>query len=317
MQSQSEHGKLKANTTHAPSSQKDKVDDVANDSLSRKVIVVTGANQGIGKETVRGLAKTGAIIVLACRDQEKTVATIDELKAESQNNNLIFMKLDLSDLRSVKEFANEFKIKYQRLDILINNAGVFSFPEKQLTKNGLEMHFGTNYVGHFYLTTLLLDLIKNSAPSRIINLTSKAHHYGKIDWDDLNSERKYSMMSAYSNSKLAIVLFTKELQKRLESSNVKVVSVHPGVVNTHMNTNPPDKWYYKLFFKFMVWTSITSEQGAKTTLHCALEDHDKLKGGAYYVDSKIAKENPMVEKDENFARLWEETEKIIADKRHI
>lgn len=282
--------------------------------LNGQVIIITGANQGIGKETVRGLAKTGATIVLACRDKAKTIPTIDEIRAETKDSNLEFMKLDLSDLKSVREFADEFKAKYQKLDILINNAGILSYPERHLTKDGFEMHFGTNHLGHFYLTLLLLDVIKKSAPSRIINVSSNMNAKGKMRWDDLNMEKKYDLLDAYSQSKLANVLFTKELQKRLEESNVKVVSLHPGVVNTNMQKNPPDIWYYKLVASIVRLFAIAPEEGAKTSLYCALEEHSNLKGGAYYDNCKVAKENPMALKEENWTKLWDISEKMVNSK---
>lgn len=287
-----------------------------NKDLRGQIIVITGANQGIGKETVRGLAKTGANIILACRDKAKTIGTIDEIRTETKDSNLEFMQLDLSDLKSVRTFADEFKSKYQKLDILINNAGIFSFPDRHLTKDGFEMHFGTNHLGHFYLTNLLLDVIKKSAPSRIINVSSNMSVKGKMNWDDLNAEKKYFLLDAYAQSKLANVLFTKELQRRLEKDNVISVSLHPGVVNTNMQINPPDRWYYRLVARVVRLFAITPEDGAKTSLYCALEEHSKLKGGAYYDDCKVAKENPMASKEENWTKLWDISEKMIASKIH-
>jgi NAD(P)-dependent dehydrogenase (short-subunit alcohol dehydrogenase family) len=284
-------------------------------NLAGKIVIITGGNQGIGKETARGIAKLGATIILACRDAGRGTEAANELNVENHNNNVIFMKLDLSDLKSVKAFADEFKSKYQRLDILVNNAGVVSFgTPRSLTKDGFERHWGTNHLGHFYLTTLLLDVIKNSPSSRIINLSSMINSKGQIHWDDLNLEKKYSAIMAFSQSKLANIIFTKELQRRLEAANVKVVSVHPGVVGTDAMRDSANKWYFKVFGKLMKVVGMTPADGARTSLYCALENHEKLKSGAYYDDCKVGKANKLADDEANWIRLWDVSEKMIASK---
>ena len=287
--------------------------------LTGQVVVVTGSNTGLGKETARVLARMGATVVLACRDTTKGAAVLDEIQKETNNKNVELIKLDLSDLKSIKEFADEFKRRHQKLNILINNAGVMTIPDRRLTKDGFEMQHGTNHVGHFYLTTQLLDVIKKAAPSRIINVSSMGHYGGKINWDDIMAEKKYNLMTQYTQSKLANVMFSKELQRRLKDDNVKAVSLHPGAVTTELTRYAKEKWYYNLIFSVFSNTVTnyfwkTPLQGAQTSLQCALEDFDKLEGGAYYSDCKVKKENSLARKEDDCKRLWEVTEKAINEK---
>lgn len=292
--------------------------DIIHKDMTAKVVIVTGSNTGIGKETVRELARMGATVIMACRDSKKTLPVLEKLKSSTHNSNIVFIRLDLAELKSIQEFAEEFKSKYNRLDVLINNAGIMALPERKLTKDGFEMQFGTNHIGHFYLTTLLLDTLKQSAPSRILNLSSKLSAKGTMVWDDLNAERKYDMIAAYNNSKLANIIFTKELQRRLEGSNVKAVAVHPGVVNTDIARYAGEKWYYNVLLKVLALPiylcTLTPEEGAHNSLFCALKDYEKLKGGAYYIEFKVAKENPEALIEDNWKKLWDLTEQMIASK---
>ena len=285
--------------------------------LTGQVIVITGSNQGIGKETARSLAKTGATIILACRDPKKALNAVEELKADTKNSNIEFMKLDLSDLKSIKDFTNEFKNKYHNLNILINNAAVF-VSQRTVTKDGFEAHWGTNHLGLFYLTTLLLDVIKSSGPSRIINVSSAMVHLAKMNWDDLNyeNEKEYSMFKAYGQSKLAGIMFTKELQRRLDSegAQVKVVAADPGGVNTNIHNNENPRWYEKIIAKGIQTFGASPADGAKTNLYCALEDFEKLQGGGFYVDSKIGKVTSAAELEENWAKVWSVSETMLKSK---
>ena len=287
--------------------------------LHGQVVVITGANTGIGKETARVLAQMGASVILACRDIKKSLIVVDELKKETQSDNIEFIHLDLTDMQSIRKFVEEFKSKYQKLNILVNNAGIMAVHDRKTTKDGFELQFGTNHLGHFYLTTLLLDTIKSTENSRIINISSVVSFYVKMNWDDLMLEKNYHMATAYGQSKLANVIFTKELQRRLQDSKVKVFAVHPGVVNTGITRYVVEKWYFKVLFSVighpvMHVTGKTPLQGAQTTLYCALEDYEKIKGGAYYSDCKMIKENPEANKEENWKKLWDASEKFIAEK---
>jgi len=287
--------------------------------LKGQVTIVTGSNTGIGKETARVLASMGATVILACRDEAKTAVVVEELRKETENKNIVFIKLDLTDLKSIKDFVLEFKRRYQTLNILINNAGVMAIPDRRLTKDGFEMQFGTNHIGHFYLTTLLIDVLKKSAPSRVINLSSMAYSYGKMNWEDLNYEKGYNLSTAYSQSKLANVLFTKELQRRYGNQGIKSVSIHPGVVVTELTRYMTENAFLKYTMKYlgnhvMRFFGKTPLEGAQTSLYCALEDFDKLEGGAYYKDCKVVKETKQARNEENWKKLWEMSEKLISSK---
>ncbi len=280
--------------------------------LRGQIIIITGCSAGIGKETARILAYMGATIIFACREKNKALAVLEEIQKETKNPNLVFIQLDLSDLSSIKAFVEEFLSKYQKLDILINNAGV-TIPERRLTKDGFELTFGTNHLGHFYLTTLLLDVLKKSGPSRIINVTSSMHGYGKMHWDDLMLEKGYGSYSAYNQSKLANVLFTRELQRRIDEKEIKVVSLHPGVIKTEVGREF-NKWYHRVGMKMLSVFQKNALEGAQTSLYCALEEFERLKPGGYYVDCHVAEEASQAKKEDEMKRLWDVSEKLIEEK---
>ncbi|RUS78951.1 hypothetical protein EGW08_013292, partial [Elysia chlorotica] len=196
------------------------------ETVAGKTVVVTGSNTGIGKETVKELAMRGGRIIMACRNTEKGELARQEIVEETRNEQVVVRELDLGSLESVRNFARDFNETESRLDILINNAGVMACP-KALTKDGLEMQIGTNHFGHFLLTNLLLDKLKACSPSRIVIVSSIGHAYGKINFNDLNSEKTYGEFVAYNQSKLANVLHALELSSRLKGTGVTVNSLHP------------------------------------------------------------------------------------------
>lgn len=195
--------------------------------IDGKVVVITGANSGIGKVTAIDLAKRGGTIYIACRDVKRGEEALRDIKAESGSEKIHFLQLDLASLESVRDFSKKFHEKESKLHILINNAGVMACPQSY-TKDGFETHFGTNHLGHFLLTNLLLDLLKASAPSRIVVVSSFAHLIGTIKKHDLNSEKSYQKHLVYAQSKLANILFAREIAKRLKGTGVTANSVHPG-----------------------------------------------------------------------------------------
>ena len=202
-----------------------------NTRIDGKVVIITGANSGIGKETAIDLAKRGGKIYIACRDVKRGEDALKEIKELSGSDKVHFLPLDLASLESIRDFSKKFHELEAQLHILINNAGVMGCP-KALTKDGFEMQIGTNHMGHFLLTNLLLDLLKQSSPSRIIVLSSLFHWYGRINKEDLNSEKSYWKWAAYGQSKLANILFARELAKKLAGTGVTVNCVHPGAVRT-------------------------------------------------------------------------------------
>lgn len=270
--------------------------------LEGRTVVITGANTGIGKETAIDLAKRGARIIMACRDPERGQAAVKEVIEKSSSQDVVFMKLDLADSKSIREFAEAVNKGEPKLNILLNNAGVMVCPYGK-TADGFEMQIGVNHFGHFLLTYLLLDLIKKSAPARIINVSSLAHTWGSINLEDINSEKRYDKNAAYSQSKLANVLFTRSLAKRLEGTGVTAYSLHPGVVQTDLwrHLNGPQQVLMKIASPF----TKNSVQGAQTSIYCAVEPSLENQSGGYYSDcaptecSKTAKDDVLAEK------LWE------------
>src|SRR2546428_2906865 len=206
-------------------------------TMKDKVVMVTGANSGIGKAASLALAKMGATIVMVARNKERGEAARSEIIRESQNNSVDLLLADLASLESVRQLATEFQKKYSKLHVLINNAGLFN-QRRHVTTDGYENTLATNYLAPFLLTNLQLDLLKTSAPSRIINVSSVGHYNGHINFDDLNLEKEYGGWKAYGQSKLALVLFTHELAKKLKGTGVTVNSVHPGTVATNIWTRP-------------------------------------------------------------------------------
>ena len=199
--------------------------------MGGKVCLVTGGNSGIGRETALGLARLGATVVIVSRDRAKGEAALSEIKGKSGNKSVDLFVADLSSMDSVRQLAREFRGKYSKLHVLVNNAGVF-LPRRVITVDGFEATFATNHLGHFLLTNLLLDMLEASAPSRVINMTSDAHKGARIDFEDLMGEKKFSGYKAYGQSKLANVLFTYQLTKLQEGTGVTVNCLHPGVVRT-------------------------------------------------------------------------------------
>lgn len=199
--------------------------------IDGKIVIVTGANTGLGKATATELAKRGGKIYLACRSEERGLAALNDIKEASKSESLYFMQLDLASLDSIREFSKKFHETETRLDVLINNAGLLSPLER--TKDGFELNMGVNHLGHFLLTNLLLDLLKAAAPSRIVVVSSMIHKIGQINREDLNSAKSFpGPWKAYANSKLANILFMKKLAKMLEGTGVTVNALCPGGVDT-------------------------------------------------------------------------------------
>ncbi|XP_011196517.2 retinol dehydrogenase 13 isoform X1 [Zeugodacus cucurbitae] len=276
-----------------------------------KVVIVTGANTGIGKETVRELANRGATIYMACRDMQKCEEARDELVLESSNKHIYCRHCDLASMDSVRKFVDGFKKEQERLDILINNAGVMRCPRSS-TKDGFEMQLGVNHMGHFLLTNLLLDLLKKSVPSRIVTVSSLAHTRGEINTGDLNSDKAYNPGRAYNQSKLANILFTRELAKRLEGTGVSANALHPGVVDTELFRHMGffNSFFANLFFKPLFWPFIKSaKNGAQTTLYVALDPELANVSGKYFSDCNLKDVAPAAMDDALAKWLWAVSEK--------
>lgn len=297
--------------------------------LDGKTVVITGCNTGIGKVTAQTLYGIGAKVIMACRDVAKAETTAAEIRQHFEQSatatapsdtkvapadgkkpgEVVIKKLDLASFASIRACAEDINQSESHVHMLINNAGVMMVP-KSKTEDGFEMQFGTNHLGHFLFTLLLLPKIVKSAPAKIINLSSLAHAKGVINFDDINSDKSFSSMKAYQQSKLANVLFTKELANRLEGKNVNVYAVHPGIVRTELGRYM-DQTYFPgaraLARVLMYWWMKTPEQGAQTTLHCALDEGAANETGLYYSDCKVTPSCPLSNDEELAKKLWEES----------
>lgn len=268
--------------------------------LQGKTYVITGANTGIGKITARELARRGAHVILACRSADKTQPVIDEIVRETGNDKIELVALDLADLGSVRRCAEQLLARNIPIHGLINNAGLAG--SRGTTKDGFELTFGTNHLGHYLLTRLLLDRIKQSGPARIVNVASASHYQAKaINWDALRKKTKSRTgMPEYAVSKLSNVLFTKELARRLEGTSVTTYALHPGVVATDVwrRVPSPVRWVMK---KFMV----TPEEGAQTSIRCATAPELANETGRYYDrDGKERRPNKLANDEQLAKELW-------------
>jgi len=275
--------------------------------LADKTCIVTGGNTGIGLETVRGLARDGARVIIACRDEARGKTARDDVVASTGNESVEVMLLDLASLESVRAFASQVRDRVERLELLVNNAGVWP-RARQSTADGFELTFGVNHLGHFALVQELRPLIEKSAPARIVNLSSRLHYRGSMRWDDLMMERgRFSGPKAYSQSKLANVLFTLALARRLADSGVTCNAVHPGVVRTELARSYP-RLLVKLFHLFL----ISPEQGAATSLRVATDPDLATTTGEYFEDEKVRKPSSAALDEKDQERLWNLSEKFIA-----
>jgi len=249
--------------------------------MANRVWIVTGANSGIGKATALGLARLGGTVVMACRSPTRGEAARAEIVRESGNPHVAVMIVDLASEASVRAFAEEFTRTYPRLDVLINNAGVYT-SHREMTEDGLERQFEVNYLSEFLLTHLLLDPLKRSAPSRIVNVSSSAHEGGTIRFDDLQGEQRYGGFRAYNQSKLAQVLFTRELATRLVGSGVTVNACHPGVIRTNLGMGgaSPIVRFVRMFFK-------SPEKGAETPIFLAASPEVEGVTGKYFAKMQV------------------------------
>ncbi|XP_013859005.1 retinol dehydrogenase 11 isoform X2 [Austrofundulus limnaeus] len=274
--------------------------------LDGKTILITGANTGIGKETAVDLARRGARIILACRDMDRADSAAEEVRKRSGNDNVVVKKLDLSSLKSVRQLAEDVLANEQRLDVLINNAGIMACPQWK-TEDGFEMQFGVNHLGHFLLTNCLLDLLKKSTPSRIVNVSSLAHEKGQIYFDDINQEKSYRPWKSYAQSKLANVLFTKELAHRLRGTGVTTYSLHPGVIRTELGRYfmPTIPLWKRIVYKPFSFFIKSPTEGAQTTIYCAVEESLQNESGFYYSDCARKTAAPQGLDDEAAKRLWD------------
>ncbi|XP_012232193.1 retinol dehydrogenase 12-like isoform X1 [Linepithema humile] len=291
-------------------------------NLQGQVFLVTGANSGIGKETVKELIKRKATVIMACRDVQSAKNVIAEIRSKIPTGELIPMELDLASFSSIREFANAVLRNFPKIHVLINNAGVYApLKDRALTKDGFEIHFGVNHLGHFLLTNLLLDRLKQSAPSRIVVVTSKLLESGIIDFENLNGERglpvKSRMNPGYCNSKLANAYFAAELAKRIENTGVNVYMVCPGFTYTGLFRNVKRSWFHYIIFSPVALMFLrTANQGAQTVLHCATESLLSEESGHLYRDCKLYVSKKDLD-SETALRLWDISAKLTGIKETV
>lgn len=279
-------------------------------SMAGRVCLVTGANSGIGKITALALAKRGATVVMVCRSRERGEAAQQEIIAESGNKNVDLLLADLSSLASARAMVDEFKSNYDRLHVLVNNAGAL-FSDRKESADGLEMTFALNHMGYFVPTVLLLDTLKVSAPARVINVSSDAHRTGRVDFDDLQSKRRYSSFPTYAKSKLENILFTVELARRLQGTGVTVNALHPGFVRTNFGGNTSGGGIVTAIFRlFVKFFAIPPDKGAETSVYLATSPEVEGVTGQYFDKKKAVEPARQAREMETARRLWEESERI-------
>ncbi|MFW9818288.1 MAG: SDR family oxidoreductase [Candidatus Thorarchaeota archaeon] len=269
--------------------------------MKGKICMITGANSGIGKATAIGLAKLGASLVLVCRDQTRAEHAIAEIKEKTGNESIDLILADLSSQKSIHELVSEFNNRYDQLNILINNAGV-NLHKQTFTEDGIETTFAVNYLAHFMLCNLLFEKLEKSESARILNVASSVQAKS-IDFEDLYGDHHYSQWRAYSQSKLAVVLFTYEFAKKIEGSGVSVNCLHPGFVKTNMvrKYRPFVKYFYHLIGLFMS----TPKRGAKTSIYLASSPEIDGISGKYFKKIK-EKKSVKISYDMDVAKhLWD------------
>ncbi len=300
--------------------------------LSDRVIVITGANSGIGLVAAKQLASQGATVVMGCRRTAAGEEAAAAIRAEHPRAKLEVRELDLGSLASVRAFAAGFVADHERLDVLLNNAGVMNTPQGK-TADGFETQIGVNHLGHFLLTELLLDVLKASAPSRIVNVSSCFHDQamgreGKIDLDDLHFERrKYDGWEAYAQAKLANLLHARGLATRLEGTGVTAVSLHPGWVRTDLARHSMPLWVQNIIMRpiLRMMGMIEPWEGAQTSLHAVLAPSVPEHAGAYYSQTGAYRDkscnrggwplrspNPQANDDALVEALWARSEELVA-----
>ncbi|MBN2472493.1 MAG: SDR family oxidoreductase [Anaerolineae bacterium] len=280
--------------------------------MAGKVCLVTGANAGIGRHTALALARKGATVVMVCRSQQRGEAARSQIAAQlaaAQDSGAVALLVaDMGSQRAIRQLAETFRARYDRLDVLVNNAGA-TYVNRIETEDGLEANFAVNHLGYFLLTNLLLDLVIESAPARIVNVASSAHWEGTINFDDLQSTQGYDRAAAYAQSKLANILFTYELARRLEGSGVTANCVHPGVVDSNFGGLPRKlRMLARRVLtpaRYREMNVKTPAEGAETVIYLAASPEVAEVSGAYFVDKQA---QPSSEESQDPAiarRLWE------------
>ncbi|HEU5057262.1 MAG TPA: SDR family oxidoreductase [Kofleriaceae bacterium] len=276
--------------------------------LSGKTALVTGASSGIGLEACVVLARRGARVLMVARDQARGDAARADVARRSGSSSVELLMCDFASQAAIRALAEEVRSRTDRLDILVNNAGSVS-PKRQLTEDGIEQTFAVNHLGYFLLTNLLLDLLIASAPARIVNVSSIGHRQGTLDFDDLGFERGYGIMKAYSRSKLANVLFTTELARRLDGKGVTVNALHPGAVATHIWSHAPG--IARPFLAIAKLFMITPAEGGDRIVYLATSPEVEGKTGGYYEKNRLVTPARRARDPALASRLWSVSAQLV------
>ena len=282
--------------------------------MNGKIVLITGGTSGIGKAAAMALAKLGAEVVVTGRNRERGEGAVEEIRRESGSRKVSLLLADLAVQAEVRRLAEEFEASHDRLDVLVNNAGLIQSRRTE-TPDGIEVTFAVNHLAPFLLTNLLLDLLKESAPSRIITVSSEAQRRAKIDFDNLQGERRYSAFRAYGQSKLANIMFTYELAERLRGTNATANCLHPGGVNTNFGNNNrgPMTLLFRAFKPFMR----SPEQGADTIVYLAASPDVEGMSGKYLVDRRVIAPSEETYDEPTRKKLWEISEELTGLKAAV
>lgn len=272
------------------------------DNMDGRVCMVTGANSGIGFATAKMLAANGAHVVLVCRNADKGRAAQSEITRSTGSARVDLLLADLSRMTAVRDLAEDYQQRFDRLDVLIHNAGVMK-RRREVTAEGFEIQFAVHHLAPFLLTHRLLDVMRRNPGGRVISVTSKLHSYGRLDFDDLQSERRYNMLRAYGTSKLANIMFTYQMAERLQGQGVTVNCLHPGVIGTNLEVYP------RLVRPFMK----RPETGADTPVYLACSKEVAEVNGKYFMDRKPRKSSRESYDRAKQQRLWETTESLLSE----
>ena len=278
-----------------------------NSGMGGKVVLITGGTSGIGKAAATALAGMGATVVITGRNEERGKRALQEIREESGNDGAELILADLTVQDEVRRLTEELRERHNQLEVLVNNAGLV-LSERTETPDGIETQLAINHLAPFLLTNLLLDLLKESAPSRIVTVSSDAHRWAKIDLDDLQSRKRYRGMQVYGKTKLANIMFTYELAERLEGTGVTANCLHPGGVNTNFGNNQggPMNLLFRLFKPFMR----SPEQGADTLIYLASSPEVEGMTGKYLADRKVKAASDAAYDETTRKRLWEASEEL-------
>jgi NAD(P)-dependent dehydrogenase (short-subunit alcohol dehydrogenase family) len=283
--------------------------DLAPIDMTGKVCLITGGTSGIGWVTASRLAQFGASVIVVGKNRSRGQLAVSRIREEQGGHTVEFIQTDLSSLQEVRDLVEDFHKRYDRLDVLVNNAGT-TLLIRRLSPDGYEMTLAVNHLSHFLLTNLLLDTLKSSAPSRVIHVSSGSHRGAEIRFNDLQSEKKYWIITAYGQSKLANVLFAYELARRVEGTGVTSNAVHPGFVSTNMGRD--NGWFiHKLIRLAMRFSGISPEEGAQTILYLATSPEVECVTGKYFYERKPVKSSANSYDLDTARRLWQVSEQLV------